>query len=130
MKTWIKNKWAEKKQVIGQFWRRNQVAFIHLPIMLVFLIGSYIVLNAWDSRIGVEGFGDVFGYALNGLRAVLILFTAWWIKKNCWFDLYSGTELDLFNASKDGNRDAHWILIRDRIEWVAALAFATYWYTR
>lgn len=118
------------KDNIKQFWRRNQIIFVHLPLMLAFLVGSYIVLNAWDSRIGVEGFGDVFGYALNGLRAVLILFTAWWMKKNLWFDLYAGTELDLYEESREGNLDAHWILIRDRAEWLVALAFATYWYTR
>jgi hypothetical protein len=120
----------DNKLKIAQFWRRNQIIIVHFPLMVAFLIGSYIVLNAWDSRIGVEGFGDVFGYALNGLRAVFILFTAWWMKKNMMFDLYAGTELELFNLAKDGNRNAHIIRFLDRLEWALALAFATYWYTR
>lgn len=130
MKAWIKSKWGERKADIGQFWRRNQIIFLHLPIMLGFMIGSYIVLNAWDSRIGVEGFGDVFGYALNGLRAVLILFTAWWMKKWCWFDLYSATEQTLFDKALDGDRSAFWLRVVDRVEWALALGLATYWYTR
>ena len=48
-----------------EFWRRNQVLILHLPAMVFFLFGTYIVLKSIDSRIGVEGFGDLFGYLLN-----------------------------------------------------------------
>ncbi len=112
-----------------EFWRRNQLIFLHLPVLLAALIGGYIVLKAVDKNIGVEGFGDLFGYAKNGVRAALILFTAWWIKKWCWFDLHTKTELALFEASRAGDRNAFWLVTRDRAEWAAALAFATYWYT-
>ena len=115
---------------VWEFWRRNQILLLQLPLMLAFLIGSYVVLKSVDSRIGVEGFGDVFGYALNGVRITLIIFTAWWIKKWCWFDLHDKTELDLFTAMRAGDWMAFWIVTRDRLEWLAALAFATYWYTR
>lgn len=98
--------------------------------MLLFLVSSYVVLKSVDSRIGVEGFGDLFGYALNGVRITLIIFTAWWIKKWCWFDLHDKTELSLFESMKSGNWMAFWIVVRDRVEWLAALGFATYWYTR
>src|SRR3546814_4885449 len=67
-----------------EFWRRNQILLLQLPVMLLFLVTSYVVLKSVDSRIGVEGFGDLFGYALNGVRITLIIFTAWWIKKWCW----------------------------------------------
>ena len=113
-----------------EFWRRNQILLLQLPLMLVFLVGSYVVLKSVDSRIGVEGFGDVFGYALNGVRITLIIFTAWWIKKWCWFDLHDKTELAMFEAMKAGDWMAFWIVVRDRAEWLAALAFATFWYTR
>ena len=115
---------------LWEFWRRNQILLLHLPLMLAFLVGSYVVLKSVDSRIGVEGFGDVFGYALNGVRVTLTIFTAWWIKKWCWFDLHDKTELALFEAMKAGDWMAFWIVVRDRVEWLFALAFATYWYTR
>lgn len=119
-----------------EFWRRNQILFLQLPLMLVFLFGSYILLKSIDPRIGVEGFGDIFGYALNGVRITFIIFTAWWIKKWCWFDLHDATELELFKVQRSENEALQvkwltfWIVARDRIEWVVALAFATYWYTR
>ena len=113
-----------------EFWRRNQIILLQLPIMVAFLFGSYIVLKSLDSRIGVEGFGDLFGYALNGVRVTLIIFTAFWMKKWLWFDLHDKTELELFTAIRGGDWIAFWIVARDRLEWLAALAFATYWYTR
>lgn len=115
---------------VWEFWRRNQIIFLQLPVMIGFLVGSYVVLKSWDSRIGVEGFGDIFGYALNGVRITLIIFTAWWIKKWCWFDLHDKTELALFESMRKGNWLDFWIVVRDRVEWFIALAFATYWYTR
>ena len=118
------------RQRAWEFWRRNNIILLQFPLLLVFLFVSYIVLKSVDSRIGVEGFGDLFGYALNGVRASLIIFTAFWIKKWLWFDLHSQTELSMFEAMKNGNWVAFWIVVRDRAEWVIALAFATFWYTR
>lgn len=113
-----------------EFWRRNQIILFQLPVMLLFLVGSYVVLKSVDSRIGVEGFGDIFGYALNAVRITLIIFTAWWMKKWMWFDLHDRTELTMFEAMKAGDWMAFWIVVKDRVEWLAALGFATYWYTR
>ena len=119
-----------------EFWRRSQILIFHLPLMVAFLFGSYIALKSLDSRIGVEGFGDVFGYALNGVRICFIIFTAWWMKKWCWFDLHDRTELAMFNRMRDEEKCLddrwidYWIIVRDRVEWIVALAFATYWYTR
>lgn len=117
-----------------EFWRRNQVLLLQLPLMIAFLFATYIALKSIDPRIGVEGFGDIFGYLLNGVRVSLILFTAWWMKKWMWFDLHDRTELELFKEMREGYEEAawlaFWIVVKDRFEWVVALAFATYWYTR
>ena len=113
-----------------EFWRRNQALLLHTPILLLLLTCCYLALKALDPRIGVEGFGDLFGYLLNGVRVSLILFTAWWMKKWMWFDLHDRTELELFEAMKRGDWIMFWIVVKDRAEWLAALAFATYWYTR
>lgn len=115
---------------LWEAWRRNQLLLLHLPVLLGALVGGYIVLTALDSRIGVEGFGSLFGYALNGVRAALIMFTAWWLKKWCWFHLHDRTELELFVAAQRGDKPAFWIIVRDRAEWIAALTFATIWFTR
>lgn len=115
---------------IKEFWRRNQIVLLHLPVLIFFLFASYIVLRSLDPRIGVEGFGDLFGYALNGVRITVIIFTAWWIKKWCWFDLHGKTELALFEAMRTGDKIAFWLVVKDRVEWAVVLAFTTYWYTR
>lgn len=119
------------KKTIKEFWRRNQTVLMWLPIAVLVAHLVYIVLSALDPRIGVEGFGDLFGYVLNGVRAVLIVFIAWLIKKHCWFDLHADTELRLFERVRDnGDRAALKLIWKDRVEWIAALAFATYWLTR
>lgn len=113
-----------------EFWRRNNIILLQFPIMLVWLFVSYVVLKAIDPRIGVTGFGDIFGYALNSIRICFIIFTSFWVKKWMLFDLHDRTELELFNKMRDGDRAAYWIVVRDRVEWAVLLFFATWWYTR
>lgn len=71
------------KTKVKEFFRRNQTILFLLPATIVLMQLAWIMLNALDPRIGVEGFGDLFGYLLNGARAVLIVFSAWWIKRWC-----------------------------------------------
>jgi hypothetical protein len=113
-----------------EFWRSNQVLFLQLPLILIAMFAVYVTLKSLDSRIGVEGFGDLFGYMLNLVRAAMIVAFAWWFKKRALFDIHSRTELELFVAAKGGDRAAFWLRAFDRIEWVAVLAFTTYWMTR
>lgn len=113
-----------------EFWKRNNIIFIQLPLMVAWLFVSYAVLKSIDPRIGVEGFGDIFGYLLNGIRACFIIFTAFWVKKWMFFDLHDKTELALFLDMREGDRMAFWIVVRDRAEWAVLLFFATWWYTR
>ncbi len=116
------------RQRAWEFWKRNNVIFVQLPLMLAWLFLTYVVLKSIDPRIGVEGFGDIFGYALSSVRIAFIIFTAFWMKKWMLFDLFDKTELELFNAMKDGDRMAFWIVVRDRLEWAGLLFFATWWY--
>lgn len=115
---------------LAEFWRRNQALLLHTPVLLLLLAGCYLGLKALDPRIGVEGFGDLFGYLLNGVRVTMIVFAAWWLKRNLFFDLHQSTELELHQRARDGDPGVQWLLVRDRIEWVALLALATYWFTR
>ena len=113
-----------------ELWKRSLI-LVHMTIMVAFLFSIYVLLKSVDPRIGVEGFGDLFGYALNGVRATMIIFTAFWMKKWMWFSLHDRTELELFrDVVNQGNRLTEAYLWRDRVEWFAALAFATYWFTR
>lgn len=113
-----------------EFWRRNQALLLHAPVLLVLLTGCYLGLKALDPRIGVEGFGDLFGYLINGVRVTMIVFTAWWLKRNLFLDIDRGQEALLFAAALGGDRDAAWAILRDRLEWAFLLAICTYWFTR
>lgn len=113
-----------------EFWRRNQALLLHAPVLLVLLTACYLGLKALDPRIGVEGFGDLFGYLLNGVRVTMIVFAAWWLKRNLFFDLHQSTELSLHERAREGDWAVQLLILRDRVEWAALLALATYWFTR
>ena len=119
----------------SEFWRRNQALLLQFPLMFGLLLGCYVLLKSLDPKIGIEGFGDLFGYALNGVRVTLIIFTAWWMKRRCWFDIHRTTELELFKLMQDPKDMSHawlifWVVVRDRLEWVVSLGYASYWFTR
>lgn len=118
------------KTRIAEFWRRNQALLVHLPVLLLLTLGAYIVLRALDPRIGLEGFGDVFGYFVNAVRAVFVVGLAWLTKRNIWFDLHKATELDLFEKARDGHPNAERLVRRDRVEWVFLLCFYAWLLTR
>ena len=113
-----------------EFWRRNQVMLMFMPLLVIGMFVNYLVLKSLDSRIGVEGFGDLHGYFLDAIRVPFILFWSWVIKKHFWFDLHTGTELDLFQRALSGDRPSFWLRVVDRIEWVLVFIIVTYWMTR
>ena len=93
-----------KKPNLSEFWRRSQAALVYLPLLLILSVGSYIVLRALDPRIGLEGLGDLFGYFVNGVRAVMVVAAAFWFKRIAFFDLHKPTELQLYERARDGDR--------------------------
>lgn len=118
------------KNELKEAWRRNKPNLLWLPVLLAIVIGGYIVLRALDPRIGLEGFGDLFGYALNGVRAVAIVGLSWLVKRNIFMDLHDRTEVDLFDAMRKGDWFAFWIVARDRVEWMFLLVFFGWVMTR
>jgi hypothetical protein len=118
------------KNELKELWRRLKPTLLWLPVLIAMVVGSYIVLRALDPRIGLEGFGDLFGYALNGVRAVAVVALAWITKRSIFFDLHDRTELTLFEKSRDGGVEVEWILWRDRIEWFFLLALFSWLLTR
>ena len=115
---------------VREFWRRNHVTLLILPALVGLAFGAYIFLRALDPRIGVEGFGDFFGYVVNAVRAALIVGGVWWFKKHAWFDLHHTTELELFEKARAGDRNAERLLWRDRIEWAFLLVLGAWLFTR
>ena len=118
------------KNRIAEFWRRNAIAVAHFPIIVAATLGAYILLRALDPRIGLEGFGDVFGFFVNAVRAIMVVALSWLTKRNAWFDLHRTTELDLFERAREGDRVAEAIVRRDRLEWAFLLCFFAWLLTR
>jgi hypothetical protein len=108
---------------VKEFWRRNQIILFHFPLLLLALYAGYIVLKASDPRIGVEGFGDLFGYALNAVGLSIVIFTCWWFKNNAWHDLPVRSEESLVNKILAGHWPAFWLRVLDRVEWAFLLVF-------
>lgn len=122
------------KNELKEAWRRMKPTLLWTPVALAVVIGGYIVLRALDPRIGLEGFGDLFGYALNAVRGVAIVGLAWLTKRNLFFDLHDKTELNLFEGMRSLPKDKawvdFWIVVRDRAEWAFLLAFFAWVMTR
>lgn len=115
---------------VWEFWKRNQI-LVHMALQVAFLFSVYVLLKSIDPRIGVEGFGDLFGYLLNSVRATMIIFTAIWMKKWLFFSLHDRTELELFrDIVVKGDAAVERYLWRDRAEWFGLFALSTYWFTR
>jgi hypothetical protein len=115
-----------RRNPIKEFIRRNS-AIGHFFLTLALLYVGYLILHAFDPRIGVEGFGDLFGYGMNIAGLTLAIYTSWWFKNHTWRDLHKDEEEDLFKRVNAGDKTAMRMLIWDRIEWVLLMAFFTYW---
>ena len=112
-----------------EFWRRNQLVILHAPVLAVGAFVVYSLLRGVDPYLGIEGFGDLMGYALAAVRAALIVYSAWWVKRWALFDLHASTELELFKMASSGHRGSERVLIRDRLEWAFLLALFAWIYS-
>jgi hypothetical protein len=108
---------------VKEFWRRNSIAVLHTPVLLVLLLCSYIGLKALDPRIGLEGFGDIFGYLTNAFGAAVVIFSARFFKKTAWHDVAAKCEADLYHEVRQGSRGATVAKLIDRGEWIFLLVF-------
>jgi hypothetical protein len=115
------------KPIVKEFWRRNSIAILHTPVLVVMLVCAYIVLKAIDPRIGVEGFGDLFGYLKNSVGLAVVIFTSWWFKNNAWHDVTKASEEDLFHEVRQNVPGAFKAKVLDRLEWAFLLCFNSYW---
>lgn len=105
------------------FLRRYQI-LAHLVFLTAVMFGAYIFLRALDPRIGVEGFGDLFGFLRNAVGLAVVIFTCRWFKNNVWHDLSKKAEEDLQYALLFDNKPGAWkAKLFDRLEWAFLLIF-------
>lgn len=126
----IRSFFSEHKTAIKEFYRRNHVLFVHVPLALLLITFTNQYLNYLDPRIGVENYGNLSALVMLIPRVLLIMLLTFFVKRWFWFDIHQKTELELFEEARRGSYDAHRIILRDRAETVALLCVFSFLFTR
>ncbi|WP_287278857.1 hypothetical protein, partial [Ralstonia sp.] len=58
-------------------------------------------------------------YAVGILPLLLLGYLAWWMRREYWHDLDDEAERDLHQRAAGGNRWAFWVIVKDRLEFLA-----------
>ena len=116
---------------LGHALYTSQEFTLWLPGMALLALAGYILIGAITPLTG-----DVLAW-LSELPALCAYAAAalgcsWVIKRLYLFDLDMDTERTLHAAAESGDRNAQWVLIKDRLETLAciALSFAFFWPSR
>ncbi len=65
----------------------------------------------------------IIDYAVGALAVFVVSYVGWLIKKTHWHDLSNKDEERLHAEAEKGDRAAFWLIVKDRIEWVAVVVF-------
>lgn len=113
-----------------------------LIALLVLAYIAYRVIPAIDPRSGIDGFGDLFAalvLAVKGVMATILAWACkslyWWEPSDArdvrWHDTVENTEpeddaqwsREMQAAAHATVRRAQWLIVKDRVEYLAWLAF-------
>ena len=111
---------------------RWQEFVIWLPLLFVLAVVAYVALGA-VARIGADPLAWLAEIPVMCAWAAVACATAWLIKRTYLYDIDDEMERELYERVLDeGDRDARWLLIKDRVEWLVllGLSFAFYWPAR
>lgn len=100
-------------------WLRKHVElFAVLPLLLAGLAGAWWL--TWTRGLPLVEVGPILLDYLIGLVAVALLgYLAWRFKAEYWHDIDAAEEQRLHAEAAGGNRWAFWVLVKDRLEWIA-----------
>lgn len=101
----------------------NYQELVWMALVALGLYGVYLAMPYIDPRSGIDGFGDMFQVGLVAFKGLAAAFLAWFCKRLYWSDLSREKEDRLSEALEAGNLRAGYILILDRLETLAWLAF-------
>lgn len=102
---------------------RDQREVLWIALAVAVLYGTWKGIGYVDPRSGLDGFGSLFNYLLLLILGALASWLAWVCKRLYWHDLSEDEETDLRAKAKAGDRHAKFMLILDRSETLAWLAF-------
>ncbi len=102
------------------------LAFLRRHIEVVGIVPALLGLLAlawlatWWRGLPTLEVGPILADYLVGLLPVAILgYLAWRMKAEYWHDLDEEAETDLHQSAANGNRWAFWLIVKDRVEWLA-----------
>lgn len=89
-----------------------------IPLLLVVLAVAWFA--TWARGLPVIEVGPILVDYLVGLVPTALLgYLAWRWKSEYWHDLSPEEERELHEKARDGNRNALWLIVKDRLEWIA-----------
>lgn len=100
-------------------WLRTHVELTAiLPLLLAGMAIAWFV--TWSRGLPIVEVGPILLDYLVGLVPTALLgYLAWWAKREYWHDLDEERERTLHDDARAGNRWAFWLIVKDRLEWVA-----------
>lgn len=105
----------------AQIWQWQEV-LIWIPTAFFAAWFAYRAIPYLDPRAGIDGFGILFNFLVNGLQLVMTFFLVWMFKRTYWYDIPAHEELRLYESlANNYTPENHLIIIRDRLEWLALL---------
>jgi hypothetical protein len=100
------------------FLRRHLEVSAIVPALLVLLAAAWAI--TWYRGLPALEVGPILTDYLVGLLPVALLgYLAWRFKAEYWYDLSEQDEKDLHERAANGNRNALWLIVKDRLEWLA-----------
>lgn len=112
------------------FLRRHAEVTAVVPALLLLLAAAWAI--TWWRGLPALEVGPILADYLVGLLPVALLgYLAWRFKAEYWYDLDDETEKLLHERAASGNKWAFWLIVKDRIEWLALfgvlyLAFSSF----
>lgn len=91
-----------------------------LPAIVGAMYGAWY--HGWKNGQSLLEVGPIIvDYAVGLLAVAGLGYLAWAFKREYWHDLTDEQEADLHDRAASGDKDARWVLIKDRIEFVVLL---------
>lgn len=106
---------------------RQQDIVAWVPAAVVAMMLIWWLAPAFDPRSGIDGFGDLFVFSVQMVKVIVTLFVTWRVKLAYFHDLRSAQEQELHRKMLEGDRQAAWAIIQDRLEFLA-LFLAIGWF--
>jgi len=108
---------------------RRLLAFLRRHVEIVSIAPALLALLAlawlatWYRGLPALEVGPMLADYAVGLLPVLVLaYAAWLAKREYWHDLSDDDERDLHDRAGRGEWPAFWVLVKDRLEWLALFA--------